>query len=165
MIGAKVYIAKATKTNNGVFVSGEPVEISQHFKGAHYKKAEGLESYGKTRMYIETFPEEKTPDIYFHNTLETSEVTLTIYFFDKDKHKNDSDAIKAIDQTYHAFVEYITGTYIKYWDNVRQRKVMLAYKGETKPTVDNLYGIIYKEVSFKFTNVYGKSFNFESTEF
>lgn len=165
MIDAKIYIAKATKTGNGKFVSEEGVEISEYFKGAYYKKIDGLEAYGKTRTYTEKFPEEKTPDIFFHNTLETSDVTLTLYFFDKDEHENETDAIKAIDQAYHAFVEYITGTYIKYWDNVRQRKVMLALQDAIKPTTDRLYGIVYKEVSFKFTNVYGKSFPIESTEF
>ena len=165
MIDPKFYIAKVSKNANGNFIADESVEISEHFKGACYKKVDGVENYGKLRTYTETFPESPTPNIFFGNTLETSEFTLTLYFFDIDNHEDETDAIKAVDEAYHTFVDYITGTYIKYWDNIRQRKVMLTYQEPTKPSVDSLYGIIYKEVSFKFTNLYGKSFPLNSTEF
>ena len=165
MIEPKFYIAKATKNTNGKFVAGPSVEISTYFKGARYKKADGVENYGKPRTYTETFPESPTPNIFFGSTLETTDLTLTLYFFDVDKHEEETEAISAIDAVYHSFVDYITGTYIKYWDNIRQRKVILAYQEATKPTVDSLYNLIYKEVSFKFINVYGKSFPIDSTEF
>lgn len=167
MINPKIYIAKATKGTNGKFVVGTSVEIQEQFKGARYNKADGLESYGKTRSYTETYPESPTPDVFFPDNLtrEVVDFTLTLYFFDIDKHDEETDAIKAVDESYHAFVDYISGTFIKYWDNVRQRKVLLAYMEQTKPTVDRLYGIIYKEVSFKFTNLYGRSFPLNSTEF
>lgn len=167
MIEPKIYIAKAAKGSNGEFVIEDAVEIAEHFNGACYNKAEGIEAYGKIRSYTETYPEEPTPDIFFPDNLtrETNNFTLTLYFFDPDKHEEETEAIAAVDAAYHNFVEYISGTFIKYWDNIRQRKVMLAYQEEIKPTVDRLYGIIYKEVSFKFTNLYGRSFPLDSTEF
>lgn len=167
MIEPKIYIAKATKDANGKFVAEDAIEITEHFKGACYNKAEGIEAYGKIRSYTETYPEADTPDIFFPDDLtrETTDLTLTLYFFDPDKHEEETEAIAAVDAAYHSFVEYISGTFIKYWDNIRQRKVMLAYQEATKPTVDRLYGIVYKEVSFKFTNLYGKSFPLSSTEF
>lgn len=167
MIDPKIYMAKATKTSSGGFSVEEEVDIHEYFKGACYKAADGLEAYGKPRTYEEEYPEAATPDIYFPDTLtrETSDFTLTLYFFDPEEHEEETDAIKAIDEVYHAFVEYITGTYIKYWDNVRQRKVMLAYQEATKPTTDSLYGVVYKEVGFKFKNLYGKSFPLDSAEF
>lgn len=167
MIEPKIYIAKASKATNGKFVAEDGIEISEHFKGACYSKAEGLEAYGKTRSYTETYPESATPDIFFPDNLtrETTNLTLTLYFFDPDKHEEETEAIAAVDKAYHSFVDYISGTFIKYWDNVRQRKVILAYQEQTKPTVDSLYGLVYKEVSFKFTNLYGQSFPLDSTEF
>lgn len=167
MLSPKIYIAKAQKGKNGNFIVGESVEIQDYFRGACYKKADGIENYGKIRLYTEKFPESLTPDIFFPDNLtrEDTELTLTLCFFDLDKHEEEAEAIKSVDEAYHSFVDYISGSYIKYWDNVRQRKVMLAYEESTKPTVDNLYGIIYKEVSFKFKNIYGKSFPLNSTEF
>lgn len=167
MIEPKIYIAKATKKSNGKFSADEGVEIQEYFPGAYYKKADGVESYGKVRSYTETYPESPTPDIFFPDDLtrDATDFNLTLYFFDPGTHTNESDAIRGVDEAYHAFVEYISGTYIKYWDNVRQRKVMLASQDAINPTTDSLYGIIYKEISFKFTNLYGKSFPLESTEF
>lgn len=167
MLNPKIYIAKATRNPDGKFAAETGVEIQEQFKGACYNKAEGIEGYGKLRTYTETYPEAPAPDIFFPDSLtrETTDFTLTLYFFDPDKHEDEADAIAAVDEAYHSFVEYISGTYIKYWDNIRKRKVMLAYQEQTKPTVDRLYGIIYKEVSFKFTNLYGKSFPLDSTEF
>ncbi len=167
MVKTKMYIAKATKAANGKFTAEGAVEISEYFKGARYNKADGVESYGKTRSYTETYPESPTPNVFFpkNPTRETIDFMLTLYFFDLDYHEEETDAIKAVDESYHAFVDYISNTFIKYWDNVRQRKMMLTYQEPTKPIVDRLYGIVYKEVSFKFTNLYGKSFPLSSTEF
>lgn len=167
MIKPKIYIAKATRGTDGDFTADVGVEIHEHFRGAYYNKADGIEAYGKIRLYTETYPESSTPDVFFPDNLtrETTDFVLTLYFFDIDNHEEETDAIKAVDEAYHTFVDYISGTFIKYWDNVRQRKVMLAYQEPTKPTVDRLYGLVYKEVSFKFTNLYGRSFPLDSTEF
>lgn len=167
MINTKFYISKATKLGNGKFVVDQSVEISEHFKGACYEKTDGLEAYGKIRSYTETYPESPLPDVFFPENLtrETTDFVLTLYFFDIDNHEEETDAIKAVDEVYHEFVDYISSTYIKYWDNIRQRKVMLAYQDATKLTTDKLYGIVYKEVNFKFTNIYGRSFPLDSTEF
>lgn len=167
MIEPKIYIAQATKGTTGRFMAGEGVEIQTQFPGAYYKAADGLEAYGKPRTYTEEYPEAAAPDIFFPDDLtrETSDFTLTLYFFDPEEHEDEAEAIKAIDEAYHGFVDYISGTYIKYWDNVRQRKAILAYQDAPKPTTDSLYGIVYKEVSFKFINLYGKSFPLDSTEF
>lgn len=167
MIKPKIYIAKVTRGTDGEFVVGTSAEIQEHFRGACYNKADGLEAYGKTRSYTETYPESPLPDVFFPDNLtrEKTDFILTLYFFDIDNHEEETEAIKAVDEAYHAFVDYISGTLIKYWDNVRQRKVLLAYLEPTKPTVDRLYGFVYKEVSFKFTNLYGRSFPLDSTEF
>ena len=95
---------------------------------------------------------------------EKTDFTLKLYFFDPNNNSDETTAIAAIDEAYHKFVEYITGGYIKFWDNVRQRKVYLSYQESTKPSVDKLYGLVYKDVSFKFVNVFGKSFPLDDTD-
>ena len=167
MIKPQIYIARAKKSENGSGFDVEGgLEIQKCFPGAYYKKAEGLEAYGKTIIYEEDYPEESFPDICFPDIpeeakYEKTDFTLTLYFFDPDKHEKEAEEIMAIDRSYHAFVEYITGSFIKYWDNVRHRKIMLTFSGGVKPVKDTLYGIIYKEVDFKFTNIYGKSFKLD----
>lgn len=160
MVEPKIYIAKCTKTINGTYVAGDAVEIQEHFRGAYYNAIDGLESYGKPKVYVEKYAESQSSDVFFpsEKSFEENDVSIKLYFFDIDNHKNEEDAIKAISDTYHNFVEYISGSYIKFWDNIRKRKVMLAYQETTKTDKDTLYGIIYKSVTFKFKNVFGRSF-------
>lgn len=160
MIEPKIYVAKATRNSDGTFTAEKEVEIQEYFKGAKYNSVDGLETYGKPRTYSEEYPEADSVNV-FHpekTTREKTEFTLKLYFFDPNESKDETTAIAEIDKAYHSFVEYITGGYIKFWDNVRQRKVYLSFQESTKPSTDKLYGLIYKEVSFKFVNVFGKSF-------
>ena len=167
MIEPKIYIAKAARNLDDTFSLGETVEIQEHFKGAYYNAVDGLETYGTPRSYTESFPESKSIDVYFpeNTTYEATDFTLKLYFFDPENKTDEIEAIANVDKAYHAFVDYITGGYVKFWDNVRQRKVMLAFLESTKPTTDKLYGLVYKEVSFKFKNIYGRSFPLDSEEF
>lgn len=160
MIEPKIYIAKAIKNSDGTYSAGSEVDIQTFFKGAYYNAIDGLDAYGKTVTYSENYAENESTDIFFpkKTKYEESEFSIKLYFFDKDNHTNETDAIKAIDDTYHAFVDYISGCYIKFWDNIRKRKVMLSYQGGTNPEKDSLYGLIYKSVTFKFNNVFGRSF-------
>ena len=166
MIDPKIYLAKATKNKDGTFTDGEAIDIQAYFNGAKYNSVDGLETYGKPRTYTEEYPEKESIDVFHPNnvTREKTDFTLKLYFFDPNNSTDETTAIAAIDEAYHKFVEYITGGYIKFWDNVRQRKVYLSYQENTKPTVDKLYGLVYKDVSFKFVNVFGKSFPLDDTE-
>ena len=53
MIDPKIYLAKATKNQDGTFTDGEAVEIQTYFNGAKYNAVDGLETYGKPRTYTE----------------------------------------------------------------------------------------------------------------
>lgn len=166
MIEPKIYLAKATKNADGTFTDGDAVEIQAYFPGAKYNAVDGLETYGKPRTYTEEYPESKSVDVYHpeNTTREKTDFTLKLYFFDPNNNEDETTAIAEIDKAYHSFVEYITGGYIKFWDNVRQRKVYLSFQENTKPTVDKLYGCIYKDVSFKFVNIFGESFPLDETD-
>lgn len=167
MVVPKIYIAKCSKSSDGSYVAGEAIEIQEHFKGAYYNAIEGLESYGKPKNYTEKYAEAKSLDVFFpkETVYEENDVSIKLYFFDIDNHKNEDEAIKAISDSYHAFVDYISGSYIKFWDNIRKRKVMLAYQEATKVDKDTLHGIIYKSVTFKFKNVFGRSFSIDDDIF
>ena len=92
MIKPKIYIAKAVKGTDGDFTAEAGVEIQEHFRGAYYNKADGIEAYGKIRLYTEIYPEASTPDIFFPDNLkrETTDFILTLYFFDPDNHEDET---------------------------------------------------------------------------
>lgn len=158
MIEPKIYIAKATMNSDGSVTTQPEVEIQDYFKGAYYNLVDGLEAYGQPRTYTETFPEDEVTDVLFGNSWEPTDFTLKLYFFDPESSTDDAVALQNIDAAYHAFVNYITGSYIKFWDNIRKRKVLLAFTNSVKPDVDHLYGLVYKSVAFKFKNIYGRTF-------
>lgn len=163
----ELFIAKAVKNPDGTYSVGETEEIQSFFRGAFYNAIEGIEAYGKPKVYIESYAEASSTDVYYPPEIiyEENDLSLKLYFFDLDNHEDVSDAIKAIDNSYHAFVDYISGGYVKLWDSIRQRKVMLSYQSPTTPDKDTLFGIIYKSVTFKFKNVFGRSFSLDDDIF
>ena len=166
MIEPKIFLSKATRNIDGSFKFGEPIDILAVFKGATYKSANGYESIGKPKIYSESYPESPSVNVFYpsEKRYEPTDFQLDLCFFDSDKHEDEADAIKAIDDVYYSFINTITDGYIKLWDNVRQRKVVLSYQDATTPITDSLYGVVYKEVVFKFTNVYGISFPISEDE-
>ena len=90
--------------------------------------------------------------------MKATDFTLKLYFIAPDD-KKDNEAIDCIINSYHSFMDYLQGSLILYWDNVRKRKLLLALTESVKPsTTSVLEGREYLAVSFKFKNVYGKSF-------
>ena len=120
MIDPKIYLAKATKNQDGTFTDGEAIEIQTYFIGAKYNAVDGLETYGKPRTYTEEYPEKESIDVFHPDnvTREKTDFTLKLYFFDPNNSTDETTAIAAIDEAYHKFVEYITGGYLKFWDYV-----------------------------------------------
>jgi len=56
---------------------------------------------------------------------------------------------------------YVAGHKIIYRDTARKRKVKMYLTDSTDPKTDRLYGTPYKEVEFKFKNIYGRSFGYD----
>lgn len=165
MLTPKLYISKVTQTSPGQFVSQNDIDLFDHFKGAAYKEAKALEYYGKPQIITEKYPEYPAPQTLFLNTYESCDFKLPLYFFDTQQHTDQIEAITSVDNTYHSFVDFISGTFIRLKDNIRKRKVLLLYQDATTTKTDTLYGVIYKEVEFKFTNIFGKSFPLDNTDF
>ena len=165
MIKPKVFIAKVSKDSNGKYsiIDGTTKDVMTDFEGTYYQSADGVEAYGTPRVYTEEYPESKELDVFFpeNTTFKNTEFTLKLYFI-APKDITDNDAIDYINDAYNAFTEFITGSKILYWDNVRKRKLMLALTDSVKPsTTSVLSGREYLAVSFKFKNIYGKSFPLE----
>lgn len=129
-------------------------DIEEEFPGLRYKECKGLNSYGEVmNTYAETYVETSKADVYIPEgkaTFKQTKIVLTLYFFDED----------GMD-SFHKFMAFVTGSLVAYRDNARKRKVLMYLTSATEPKTDTIYGQIYKEVSFTFTNVYGMSFGFD----
>lgn len=165
MLTPKLYISKVTQTAPGQFQSQDDIDLFDYFKGTAYKEAKALEHYGKPKLITEPFPEYPVPRTLFLDTYESCDFKLPLYFFDHQKHADQIEAINSVDNTYHNFVDFISNTLIRLKDNIRKRKVLLLYQQATTPKTDIVHGVIYKEVEFKFTNLLGKSYPLDSTDF
>lgn len=162
MIEPKVFIAKVSKGDDGKYAitEGTTKNVMTDFDGVFYQAADGVEAIGQPRVYTEEYPESDELSVYFpeKTTLKATDFTLKLYFIAPDD-KKDNGAIDYIINSYQSFMDYLQGSLILYWDNVRKRKLLLALTESVKPsTTSVLEGREYLAVSFKFKNVYGKSF-------
>lgn len=162
MIEPKVFLAKVSKGDDGKYAitEGTTKNVMTDFEGVFYQATDGIEAIGQPRVYTEEYPESDELSVYFpeNTTLKATDFTLKLYFIAPDD-KKDNEAIDCIINSYHSFMDYLQGSLILYWDNVRKRKLLLALTENVKPsTTSVLEGREYLAVSFKFKNVYGKSF-------
>ena len=162
MIEPKVFIAKVSKGDDGKYAiaEGTTKNVMTDFEGVFYQAADGVEAIGQPRVYTEEYPESDELSVYFpeKTTLKATDFTLKLYFIAPDD-KKDNEAIDYILNSYNSFIDYLQGSLILYWDNVRKRKLLLALTESVKPsTTSVLERREYLAVSFKFKNVYGKSF-------
>lgn len=162
MIEPKVFIVKVSKGDDGKYaiIEGTTKNVMTDFEGVFYQAVDGVEAIGQPRVYTEEYPESDELSVYFpeKTTLKATDFTLKLYFIAPDD-KKDNEAIDYILNSYNSFIDYLQGSLILYWDNVRKRKLLLALTESVKPsTTSVLEGCEYLAVSFKFKNVYGKSF-------
>ena len=162
MIEPKGFLAKVSKGGDGKYTitEGTTKNVMTDFDGVFYQAADGVEAIGQPRVYTEEYPESDELSVYFpeKTTLKAIDFALKLYFIAPDD-KKDNEAIDYIQNSYHSFIGYLQGSLILYWDNVRKRKLLLALTESVKPsTTSVLEGREYLAVSFKFKNVYGKSF-------
>lgn len=161
------YMKRIVLLADGTESEEEEYDLEEHFPGLRYKSLSGIEGYGTPRTYTETVAESDEANVYVPatDTREQTDITLTLYFFDGNNNKEQEDIIASIDATYHSFMEYLSSAKIIYRDNVRKRKAKMYLSSSTTPKTDSLKGLIYKEVEFKFKNIYGRSFPIDSTIF
>lgn len=132
-------------------------DLETEFAGLRYKECTGLNSYGEpTNMYAEDFAETSKAEVYVSSIPAHKQTTikLTLIFLEDDTKD---------DKSYCDFMAFIAGSKIAYRDTARKRKVLMYLSGATEPKSDTLYGQKYKEVTFTFTNVYGRSFGYDES--
>lgn len=161
--GYNFLMSRVARNSDGSESVSDEIDIEETYQGLVYKKCTGLEAYGDPRPYAETYAE--SDEAYVHiaedDPREQTDITLTLYFFSPNRSSDDATKIADIDKIYHSFMEYVSGAKIIYRDTARKRKVKMYLSNSTDPKTDRLYGTPYKEVEFKFKNVYGRSFGYD----
>lgn len=128
----------------------EATDIEATFEGLYYAKCENLDAYGKPKnIYYETFAETSELRVYFPETVARENTDIEFEFvFDGDNRRD----------TYHQFVEWLSGKRLKYWDTLRKRELEMVLLESIEPEEDELYGSHpYIKVPFKFKNIKGET--------
>ena len=155
----RFYMAQITGEDGEKFTTGNFKDLEAYYPGLRYKQFKGLNSYGNPKVYSETFAEddEALVELGADGQREQTELTLTLYFIDLDK--SDAAGYSSADKAYHDFMSFIEGHKIAYYDTARKRKAVMYLSSATTPTTDTLYGVAYKQVDFKFKNLFGRTFD------
>ena len=153
----KIYLQRITFVD-GEETIGEKVDVFEKWDNIKYKSATGLQDYGEQRVYVEEFPESSKASVVVSGARKQTDITLTMLFFSSEDTDDETEAYSSADKTYHEFMSLISGDKFVYSDNLRNRKAVVYLNGKPDIKNDSLYGIVYKEVVFKFKNVYGHTF-------
>lgn len=128
----------------------EETDIEATFEGLHYAKCEGLSHFGAIKnLYTETYSETSELRVYIPEKVarENTEVEFE-FVFDGDNRRD----------TYHSFVEWLSGKKLKYWDTLRNRELEMILIDSISPDDDELYGSNpFIRCKFKFKNIKGET--------
>ena len=126
------------------------VSLEDYFDGLVYLSAKNLSGFGKIRnIYTESFAEVEDLRLYIPETVDRENTDIEFEFGFKKANRRD---------TYHSFVDWITGHKIKYWDTARNREVEMILMEKIEVDDDLLKGDSpYIVVPFKFKNLKGSS--------
>lgn len=151
------FIAPVRVESDGGLTSEGYVNIEDAFKGLRYKSVTGLDSYGATRHYSESFAESDVSVPYLCSSRGGVDVRLTLYFFCPFGHNGvtEESQIYFIERLYHEFVSFVDGRMVLYYDTARKRKCLMYQDGEISPKTMKLKGVPYYEVEIPFKSVNG----------
>lgn len=159
-IEPKIYFQRIIVSSvDGSESLGIQYDVLAEWPNIKYKAATGLQDYGEQKNYVEEFPEKSKASVVVSDARKQTDITLTLYFFPTQDTGNEATDYASADETYHAFMEIISGARLIYSDNMRNRKAVVYLNGKPEIKNDTLYGLIFKEVTFKFKNVYGHTFS------
>lgn len=141
----KFYIARLIDN-----VWEEATDIEAKFDGLHYVKCGGLSRFGKPKnIYSETYSETSELRIYLPETVARENTDIEFEFVFNGENRRD---------TYHQFVEWLSGHRLKYWDTLRNRELEMILMESVEPDEDYLYGSRpYILVQIKFKNLKGET--------
>lgn len=143
----------------------EEIDFLETFRGAKYKSIKGLLNYGKPKVYTESFAESSEVSVCLTDQRSETDITLTLYFFPPSDTADEGVGYAEADAVYHNVVKYFTRAKIAYRDTFRKQKVLMYLADAVEVSTDKLYGQVYKEVQFKFKNIYGRPFPLDDQTF
>lgn len=125
----------------------EEQSIEDSFEGLRVATIKGLSDKGKPRIYTETYAEIDGTDVYIPEEIkrDSTEIEFEILFMGNGYR-----------DVYDSFVEFITGTKIRYHDTCRNRQLEMVLNDSIEVSGEMLYGgQPFVMASFKFLNLAG----------
>lgn len=160
----KFFMRRIEVLSDGSENPSEEYDILSMFPSIAYKSITGINTYGKPKTYTESFPESSKISVFTTPQREQTDIQLSLYFFGEEN-ATEEEKFNEADRQYHEFVNLISGCLVTYRDNYRNRKVKMYLSDATEVKTDTLYNEPYKEILFKFKNVYGYSFSLDNPIF
>lgn len=128
----------------------EGTDLESHFEGLHYLKCDGLSKYGEVKnVFTEDYAETDELRIYIPQKVSRKNTDIEFEFVFDGENRRD---------TYHSFVDWLSGKKLKYWDTLRNRELEMILIESVEPEEDELYGSHpFIRVPFKFKNLRGQT--------
>jgi hypothetical protein len=121
------------------------------FKGMRYQEADGLNLWGKPRIYTETYADADKTRVWIPQdvTYEPTTITFSFVFLGEDRYK-----------TYDEFVSWVSGKRMAYWDDARNKTAYFYVGDSVQPAEEKWHGSTpYLRLQLKVTNIYGRTFD------
>lgn len=142
---ADFYISRQV---NGIWE--EAVDIQKQFQGLKVGKVTGLDSYGAAKnIYTESYPESSELRVYIPEkvTRESTDIEFEITFAGDNRR-----------DTFHSFIEFVTGYKLKYYDTERMRECIMMLVDAVEPEKEEFYGTSpFMTIPVTFKNLSGST--------
>lgn len=149
----KFYMQECDKEGN-ILVGSEPKSLEEAFQGLRYKECKGLDTIGAANVYTESYADSDRLRVHVPRSLthKPTTVTLTLYFIGERRYEG-----------YNAFNAYLKGSpFHIYYDTARKKKLVFYVKDEIATDKSQWHGSHpYIEVSYKLSNIFGRTFDVE----
>lgn len=147
----KFYMQATDKSGTA---TGAVVDLEVDFPGLKYASCEGLEAVGEPKnIYTEEYAEQDGPRLHLpadeSSTLHRKETTVKLTLLFVKEGEADYRAVKS------AFISFVTGKRLFFWDTARHRKVWLYLAKPVNPDTDYLGDGGCIKADFEFTNLWG----------
>lgn len=125
-------------------------DIEETFSGLHYAKCDGLDRFGSVKnVYSEIYAETSELRVYIPENVARENTDIEFEFVFDGENRRD---------TYHNFVDWMSGKKLRYWDTLRNRVAEMILIESIEPEEDELYGSHpFIRVPFKFKNLKGST--------
>ena len=172
MSDKKFYIQKYKRNESGAWEAvDEKKSIEDDFGYCRYLSLSGMNARGKQKnLYTETYAESDSARVWFVNTAarEQPKITLSLAFFGDDPQsssdKDETELVLAAEKSWNSFYDWIEGGLLEWYDDYRQRKILLYVQEACTPKNDEIKGMPYLKCEVSLLNVFGKSFDKGSKE-